>query len=124
MRQQDEGELGATSIGVLAAIWRAGPSTLGELAAGQRVAPPTITKVVEKLEALALVQRSLDRDDRRVTRISLTAAGMTYVDRTRERRTAWLAARLAELSPEQLAGIDEMIELLETLAIEHPEPRR
>jgi DNA-binding MarR family transcriptional regulator len=88
------------------------------------VAPPTITKVVEKLEALALVQRSLDRDDRRVTRISLTEAGMTYVDRTRERRTAWLATRLAELSPEQLAGIDEMIELLETLAIEHPEPRR
>jgi DNA-binding MarR family transcriptional regulator len=49
MRQQDEGDLGATYIAALATVRKRGPLTLGELAAHERVSPPTMTKVVEKL---------------------------------------------------------------------------
>ena len=45
------------------------------LADHERVAPPTVTRVVAKLEADGLVQRTADTDDRRVSRVATTAAG-------------------------------------------------
>ena len=115
MRQQDDGDLGATSTAALATVRKRGPVTLGELAAFEQVAPPTMTKVVEKLESRGFVTRRVDPDDRRVARVTVTAAGTRYLERTRARRTAWLAGRLGELEPEQLAQLTSTIELLEAI---------
>ena len=122
LRQQDEGDLGATSTAALATVRKRGPVTLGELASLEQVAPPTMTKVVEKLESRSFVTRRVDPDDRRVARVSITAAGTRYLDRSRARRTAWLAARLDELDPQQAARLDATIELLEAI-IGEPECR-
>jgi DNA-binding MarR family transcriptional regulator len=115
MRQQDDGDLGATSTAALATVVKRGPLTLGELASFEQVSPPTMTKVVEKLEAREFVTRRTDPDDRRVARVSATAAGTRYLERSRARRTAWLAARLGELEPAQLAQLTSTIELLEAI---------
>lgn len=115
MRQQDGGDLGATSTAALATIRQRGPVALGELAALEQVAPPTMTKVVEKLESRSFVTRVVDPDDRRVARVSVTSAGTRYLDRSRARRTAWLAARLDELDPDFVARLDGAIELLEAI---------
>jgi DNA-binding MarR family transcriptional regulator len=99
--------------------------TLGELASFEQVAPPTMTKVVEKLEGRGFVTRRVDPDDRRVARVSVTAAGARYLDRSRARRTAWLAARIGELEPDQVAQLGGAIELLEAIIGEpecRPEP--
>jgi DNA-binding MarR family transcriptional regulator len=120
MRQQDEGDLGATSIAALATVRKRGPLTLGELAAHERVSPPTMTKVVEKLESRGFVTRHVDPHDRRVARVSVTASGTRHVERARARRAAWLATRLGRLEARQLAQLDSAIELLEAI-IDEPE---
>ena len=51
LRQQDDSGLGPTITAALSTINKHGPLTLGDLAARERVAPPTITKVVDKMEA-------------------------------------------------------------------------
>jgi DNA-binding MarR family transcriptional regulator len=125
LRQQDDGDLGATSTAALATVRKRGPITLGELASAEQVAPPTMTKVVEKLEGRGFVTRHVDPNDRRVARVSITSAGTRFLDRSRARRTAWLAARLDELAPQQVAQLVGTIDLLEALIGEpdcRPEP--
>jgi DNA-binding MarR family transcriptional regulator len=115
MRHQDDGDLGATSTAALATVRKRGPVTLGELATCEQVSPPTMTKVVEKLESRGFVTRRVDPDDRRVARLTVTTAGTRYLERTLARRTAWLAARLGELDAEQRAQLTSAIELLEAI---------
>ena len=59
----------------LASIAKHDGPTHGELAAIEQVAPPTITAVVGKLEALGLVTRETTATDRRVTRIRMEQLG-------------------------------------------------
>jgi len=115
LRHQDDGDIGATSTAALATVRTRGPLTLGELASAEQVAPPTMTKVVEKLEGRGFVTRRVDPDDRRVARVTVTAAGTRYLDRSRARRAAWLAARLDLLEPQQRAQLASTIDLLEAI---------
>ncbi len=118
LRQQDDGDLGATATAALASVRMRGPLTLGELAAAEHVAPPTMTKVVEKLEARGFVTRDVDPSDRRVSRVSSTYEGNRYLEVTRALRTAWLSDRLGELEPQQLEQLPATIELLEAIIAE------
>jgi DNA-binding MarR family transcriptional regulator len=99
----------------LATIAREGSLTLGELAAVEQVAPPTVTKVISKLEAKGLVDRIIDPADRRVCRVALSADGRKQVEENRSRRTAWLADRVAELSPEERERLTDAVDVLEHL---------
>jgi DNA-binding MarR family transcriptional regulator len=115
LRQQDQLGLTPTMTAALATIGREGPLTLGALAASEQVSPPTITRVVGKLEAAGLVRRRPDAADGRVTRVELSAAGRRQLDAGRTRRTAWLATRLRDLPPEDLVRLEEAAAVLERL---------
>src|SRR5258705_2375959 len=75
LRQQDTEGLAPTLSAALATVEREGPLTLGELAVREHVAPPSITKAVEKLVGMGLVARTQDDADRRVARVRITPAG-------------------------------------------------
>ena len=96
LRQGSDAGLTPSQLSVLATIERHGSLTLGALADQERVAPPSITKVVAKLEAAGLVARRLDERDRRVAWVELTNAGSTRLAKIRQRKTVWLAARIAQ----------------------------
>lgn len=115
LRQQDEGGLGATSTAALASVKNLGPMTIGELAAREQVAPPTMTKVVEKLESHGFITRQVDPKDRRVSRLTVTAAGRKHLDATRVRRTRWLASRLDHLEPDQFDRLVHALDALDAL---------
>ena len=115
LRQQDESGFTPTMGAMLATVGREGPITLGDLAAQEQVAPPTITKVVAKLESAGLVERIPDPQDRRVCRVSITAAGERQLETNRSRRNAWLAQRMTELPPDELAKLVAAIDVLEHL---------
>jgi DNA-binding MarR family transcriptional regulator len=115
LRQQDQLGLTPTLTAALATIGREGPLTLGELAASEQVSPPTITRVVGKLEAAGLVRRRPDPADGRVSRVELCPAGRRQLEAGRTRRTAWLATRLRDLPPEDLARLHEAAGILERL---------
>lgn len=116
LRQQSDVELPPTRLAHLSTIERQGPLTLGALAGIERVAPATVTKVVKNLEHLGLVARETDPDDRRVVRVRVTAEGTKRLHATRTRKTAWLAQRLSELDPEELARVQASVDVLEALA--------
>ena len=115
LRQQDQSGFGPTVVAALATVDRHGPLTLGELASREQVAPPTITKVVEKLEQNGFVARTVDTNDRRCTHVAVTPKGAEQLQTYRTRRTEWLSARLAELSPQQRAALDTALPVLEQL---------
>lgn len=116
LRQQDEGGFGATATGALATVKLHGPITLGDLAGREQVAPPTMTKVIEKLEAHGFVKRDSVARDRRVTLVSITPAGRRHLDRTKALRTAWLAERVDGLDASQRECLAGAVEALEALA--------
>lgn len=115
LRQQDEGALTPTMRAALGSISREGPLTLGELAAVEQVAPPTITKVVGKLEDAGLVERDIDAADRRICRVSLSGAGQRWMDEDRVRRRVWLTERVEELDVDEVGRLADAVEIIERL---------
>jgi DNA-binding MarR family transcriptional regulator len=64
-----------------------GPSNLTALAEALDVIPSTAMRMVDRLEAAGLLERTVPREDRRVTRLELTDAGRQTVRKvTRKRR--------------------------------------
>lgn len=100
-------------LSALSVLVFGGPRTLGELAAAEQVRPPTMTRIVQALEAAGLVRRARDPHDARVHRLHATAKGRRVMQRGRERRVANLATLLDRLSPEQIARVHEAAELVE-----------
>jgi len=115
LRQQAGSGLTLSQLSALATISNRGPLTLGALADHERVAPPSITRVVAKLEEAALVVREVDAVDRRVARVATTAAGEALLAQSRKRKNAWLAARLRDLDDEQRAKLRDALDVLDAL---------
>jgi DNA-binding MarR family transcriptional regulator len=115
LRYQDPAGLSATQSSALATVARRGPLTLGDLAAREHVTPPTITRVVDKLEQAGLVRRETDTRDGRVVLVSLTPAGARWADETRSRKTAWLAVRLQDLPGADLRCLADAARILSHL---------
>jgi len=90
--------------------------TPGELADYEKVQPPSMTRVIAVLEERNLVQRSAHPTDRRQVILTVTAEGRALVTRVRRRKEAWLAQRLQELSPDELAILRAAAPILEKLS--------
>ena len=115
LRQQDRNGHGPTLIAALASVAQLDGPTHGELAAREQVAPPTITAVVTKMEALGLVTREVDPADRRITRIRITPSGSDELEDVRSRRTEWLEAQMRTLSADEMARLAAAAEVLAKL---------
>src|SRR5919108_3363207 len=103
--------LGVTSgqVSLLAEIGRSAGIGVRELAAVERMSSPGMSKYVARLERAGLVRRT-EPTDRRRTGLELTDEGQAVLRSVRSRRTAWLAARLRNLDPDELAAVDAAIE--------------
>jgi DNA-binding MarR family transcriptional regulator len=115
LRRETEGAASPSQLSALSSIARLGPLTLGELSAAEGVQPPTMTRVVSCLEDQGLVTRAVDPTDRRVARVSTTAAGDGFLERSRHRKDAFLAARLQALGDADRAAVARAAEVLERL---------
>ena len=115
LRQQADVDITPSMLSVLSTLEGRGPLTLGELADLERVRPPTMTRIVARLEEAELVTKVQDPLDRRVTTVSLNSAGKRLVVRHRGRRTAYLADRLKRLEPAHKSQLEGAVELLERL---------
>src|SRR3990170_3365544 len=86
LRQQAEPGVTPSMLSALASIDYLGSVSLKELAELERVQPPTLTKIVARLEEAGLVRRDAAPDDRRVALVSLTAQGKQFIQRARSRK--------------------------------------
>jgi DNA-binding MarR family transcriptional regulator len=80
-----------------------------ELADSERISRPTMSAHIKRLVAEGWVEKVEDREDGRRSGLSLTPAGQRRIENIRRRRNDWLAARLANLSPEARAAIAEAV---------------
>ena len=122
LRQESGSGYSPSQLSALAVIDNHGPLTLGALADHERIAPPSITKVVAKLEAEGLVQRTTDPSDRRVTHLATTAAGRSLIAETRRRKTTWLTGRVRELPDDELARLAAALDVLDHLVAQDERP--
>ncbi|HKA52003.1 MAG TPA: MarR family transcriptional regulator [Candidatus Dormibacteraeota bacterium] len=90
-----------------------GPRTQAELAGALGCEPPSVTLMVQKLEAAGLIERRPSATDGRATVVELTDGGRALMPRLRE---VWL--RLAEATVARLSGasLDSVLEVVEDLA--------
>jgi DNA-binding MarR family transcriptional regulator len=115
LRQESSAGLSPSQTSALAVIANHGPLTLGALAEHERVAPPTITKVVSKLECDGLVTRTPDPADRRVCRVAISPAGEALLEETRRRKTAWLTGRISQLDAERQRRLADALDVIDDI---------
>jgi DNA-binding MarR family transcriptional regulator len=114
--QRSDTSLSLTQLATLGTLDRHGPLTPGELAGHERVQPPSMTRVVSTLEAAGLVTRTDHPTDGRQVLIAVSAAGKALLRDDRMRRDAWLAQRLRDLDPADLATLRQAAAVLDRLA--------
>ena len=111
-----DNELSLGAMAVLGSLYRHGELTVGELATLERVQPPSMTRTVTCLEDLGHVRRRRHETDGRQVVVALTDTGRAVLLADRRRRDAWLARRLAELTPAERAVLREAAPILERLS--------
>lgn len=90
-------------------LWRGDGQTQAELAEALAVEPPTITKMLQRMEGAGLVQRKPHPDDRRAQLVYLTARGKRLQQKV-DRLLGQLASRaVAGLSDRQQASLRSML---------------
>ena len=109
-------ELSIGQLSVLGTLYRNGACSIGELAAHERVQPPSMTRTVNCLAEAGYVVRRAHETDRRQVVIELADKGRFTLEADRRRRDAWLARRLAELTPDERSVLLQAAPILERLA--------
>ncbi|WP_432902670.1 MarR family winged helix-turn-helix transcriptional regulator [Micromonospora matsumotoense] len=110
------GDLTVTQLSALTSLRLAGALTPRELADVERVQPPTMTKIVAKLEERGLVQRTPHPTDGRQVILAATEGGRAVLDQFERVRDEWLASRLAALAEDERDTLRRAAEILQQLA--------
>jgi len=100
-------------LSALSVIVFAGPVSLQDLARAEQVRPPTMSRIVDALQAAGLARRNVNAQDRRAVLIEATPRGAAMLKAGRRRRVKFLAAQLARLSAAQLAELDHSLRALQ-----------
>lgn len=98
-----------------------GPQKLADLAGQLAVTPPTAGRMCDRLMRRGLVTRHRVQADRRVLRISLTAAGRRIVDDATRQRRVFLTGILAALPAGQRRGLAVALRAFAAAAGEVPD---
>jgi DNA-binding MarR family transcriptional regulator len=114
--QRSSDALSVSQLAALSSLDRHGAMTPGELAAHERVQPPSMTRILGKLEEVGLVERAPHPTDRRQILVTATAAARAMLREDRRRRDAWLATRLRTLTAAERDTLRAATSILEQLA--------
>ena len=110
------GDLTFSQLSALTSLELAGALTPRELADVERVRPPTMTKIVGKLEQRGLVARTPHPTDRRQVILAATEEGRTVYAQFERVRDEWLATRLAGLTPDERGTLERAAQIMQQLA--------
>ena len=110
------GDLTYGQLSALTSLQLAGALTPRELADVERVQPPTMTKIVGKLEQRGLVARTPHPTDGRQVILAPTEQGRAMYAQFEKLRNEWLADQLTALSAEDRAVLVRAAEILQQVA--------
>jgi len=107
-------ELSRTEAGLLSTLAE-GSRRITELAETEALAQPSVSKMVDKLEARHLVVRQRTADDGRAVVVSISAEGRLRLESARSQIRSLLRRTLLELEDEELAALVAAGDVLERL---------
>ena len=110
------GDLTFSQLSALTSLQLAGALTPRELADIERVQPPTMTKIVGKLEDRGLVVRTPHPTDGRQVILAPTEQGRAMYAQFEKARNEWLADQLATLDDEDRAVLLRAAEIMQQVA--------
>ncbi|AGL14026.1 MarR family transcriptional regulator [Actinoplanes sp. N902-109] len=110
------GDLTFSQLSALTSLQLAGALTPRELADVERVQPPTMTKIIGKLEDRGLIARTPHPSDRRQVILAATEEGRAVYAQFEKARNEWLARQLAELTPEERDTLERAAAILHQVA--------
>ncbi|MGI8803982.1 MAG: MarR family winged helix-turn-helix transcriptional regulator [Solirubrobacteraceae bacterium] len=100
-----EHSLTPTQTSVLGLLDRVGPLRASDIAAREGLNPTLVSRVLGGLEGAGHLTRRPDADDARAVRIDVSPSGRALAVEIRDRRTGWLAERLAGLSGDEVDSL-------------------
>ncbi|BCJ52769.1 MarR family transcriptional regulator [Actinoplanes sp. NBRC 14428] len=115
-QERPVGDLTFSQLSALTSLQLAGALTPRELADTERVQPPTMTKIVGKLEERGLVARTPHPTDRRQVILAATEQGRIVYAQFEKARNEWLAEQLAELTPDERDTLARAARILQQVA--------
>ena len=110
------GDLTFSQLSALTSLQLAGALTPRELADVERVQPPTMTKIVGKLEERGLVARTPHPTDRRQVILAATEQGRAVYAQFERVRDEWLAQALTGLTPDERGTLEAAARILQQVA--------
>jgi DNA-binding MarR family transcriptional regulator len=111
--RDDSVDLNSNQLSAMSVLLNSGDQLMGQLAAAEKVQPPSMTRIVNSLEHRGYVVRRAHPQDGRQCLVGLTPAGREVLLANRRRRDAWLAARIAELSPAERDLLRQAVAILD-----------
>ncbi len=115
-QERPVGDLTVTQLSALTSLRIGGALTPRELSEAERVQPPTMTKIVAKLEERGLISRTPHPTDGRQVLLSPSDQGLAVLEDYQRVRDEWLAGKLAELTAVERETVARAAALLERLA--------
>ena len=116
LRREDTATgLAPARLSALSVLVFGGPMNLTGLAAAEQVQAPTMTRVVQALEAEGLVRREAIPADKRGVTLVATAKGRRILDAGRRRRVSRLAEDLSRLPAAERDVLERAAGILERL---------
>ena len=109
-------ELSLGQLAALRTLERHGPMSPGELAEHEKVQPPSMTRILARLEDSGYLTRTPDPTDRRQVVVAASPDGRSLLADDRRRRDAWIAQRLRTLSADEIAALAAAVPVLEKLS--------
>src|SRR4051794_1351808 len=110
------GDLTFSQLSALTSLQLAGALTPRELADVERVQPPTMTKIVSKLEDRGLVVRSPHPTDGRQVILAATEQGRAVFAQFEKARNEWLAVQLSALTPAERETLAQATQILQKVS--------
>jgi DNA-binding MarR family transcriptional regulator len=114
VRVQDAGAgLAPARLSALSVLVFGGAMALNELARAEQVRPPTMSRIVDALEAAGLARRTANQQDRRAVVIQATEKGAAILWQGRKRRVKFLARHLSRLSDAERKQIENAVQAIQ-----------
>ena len=102
----EETGLGLSDFGVLEILLHKGPLPVNTIGPIVDLTPGSISIAVDRLFAKGLVSRVESAEDRRVRIVALTPRGKALIDSAFRKHSGQMRKAFAELSPEELRGLE------------------
>ncbi|HEY7071168.1 MAG TPA: MarR family transcriptional regulator [Acidimicrobiales bacterium] len=110
-----ESGLSPARLSAMSVLVFGGPRTVGGLAEAEGVRSPTMTQMVNGLEAGGLVRRRAMREDGRRVVVEATPAGRRILRKAQDRRLDVLVELLAAVDDDELELLDRAAAVLDRL---------